>query len=192
MCPAPCSCATEMKRIPASGKRSSASMYAEPTIPKTSVTPCATSVSTSASDGVIFSWPLTTLRIALTPWSRMVFMLFLCQVKRARSLQNGARIRIAITERIGHRTACHLAEGDVEPIAQVRIVSERASVTLVRQCQHERQSRVVECEGRRSRHAARHVGDTVMDDAVEDIRWLGMRRRTRSLEAASLIDGHVD
>jgi hypothetical protein len=51
-----------MKRMPAAGKMSSASMYAEPTMPKTSVTPWATIVSTSASDGVIFTLPRTTSR----------------------------------------------------------------------------------------------------------------------------------
>src|SRR5438046_5702608 len=71
MCPAPCSCATEMKRMPASGNRSSASMYAEPTIPKTSFTPCATSVSTNASDGVIFCLPATGRFLV----SVMVFMM---------------------------------------------------------------------------------------------------------------------
>ena len=34
-------------------------MYAEPTMPKTSFTPCATSVSTNASDGVIVWRPCT-------------------------------------------------------------------------------------------------------------------------------------
>ena len=52
-CAAACSCATEMKRMPASGNRSRASMNADPTSPNTSVTPSATSVSTSASEGVI-------------------------------------------------------------------------------------------------------------------------------------------
>src|SRR5687768_17858214 len=62
MCTAPCSCATGMKRMPAAGKMSSASMYAEPTMPKMSVTPCATIVSTKASEGVIFTLPETTVR----------------------------------------------------------------------------------------------------------------------------------
>ena len=59
-----------MKRMPASGNRSSASMYAEPTMPNTSFTPLATSVSTNASDGVIFCLPVTTRR----PASVIVFM----------------------------------------------------------------------------------------------------------------------
>src|SRR5512141_1022816 len=66
MCAAPCSCATGMKRMPAAGKMSSASMYAEPTMPKTSVTPCETSVSTNASDAVIRCLPCTTMRAAST------------------------------------------------------------------------------------------------------------------------------
>src|SRR6185437_806353 len=39
--------------MPAAGKMSSASMHAEPTMPNTSLTPFATSVSTNASEGVI-------------------------------------------------------------------------------------------------------------------------------------------
>src|SRR5215471_8644689 len=70
MCPPPCSCATDTKRMPASSNKSSASMYAEPTIPNTSRTPCATSVSTKASDGVIFCLPVTAIRLA----SVIVFM----------------------------------------------------------------------------------------------------------------------
>src|SRR5207302_1659899 len=59
---APCSCTVGTKRMPAAGKRSSASMYAEPTMPNTSVTPCATSVSTNASEGVMRVRPETTMR----------------------------------------------------------------------------------------------------------------------------------
>ena len=40
-------------------------MYAEPTMPNTSVTPCETSVSTKASDGVIRVEPRVTLRSTL-------------------------------------------------------------------------------------------------------------------------------
>ena len=66
MWPAPCSCATEMKRIPAVWNKSNASMYAEPTMPKMSVTPCATIVSTNASEGVIRVLPLVTRRSTFT------------------------------------------------------------------------------------------------------------------------------
>ena len=45
-------------------------MYADPTMPNTSVTPLATSVSTKASEGVIFCFPVTTSR----PASVIVFM----------------------------------------------------------------------------------------------------------------------
>src|SRR5690349_17233626 len=58
MCAAFCSWATLKRRMPAPGKRSSASMYAEPTMPNTSLTLCETSVSTNASDGVIRNLPV--------------------------------------------------------------------------------------------------------------------------------------
>ena len=48
--------------MPAGAKMSIASMKAEPMMPKMSVTPLATIVSTKASDGVIFCTPWTTLR----------------------------------------------------------------------------------------------------------------------------------
>ena len=54
MCTAFCSCWTEMNLIPAAGKISSASMKAEPTIPKTFLVPLATKVSVNASLEVIF------------------------------------------------------------------------------------------------------------------------------------------
>ncbi len=47
--------------MPAGAKMSIASMKAEPMMPKMSVTPLATSVSTKASDGVIFCTPSTAL-----------------------------------------------------------------------------------------------------------------------------------
>ena len=62
-CAAACSCATGMNRIPASGKRSSASMKADPTSPNTSRTPSATSVSTRASEAVIFCFAIPSLRV---------------------------------------------------------------------------------------------------------------------------------
>ena len=49
--------------MPAGAKMSIASMKAEPMMPKMSVTPLATSVSTKASEGVIFCTPATTLRL---------------------------------------------------------------------------------------------------------------------------------
>jgi hypothetical protein len=44
---------------------SMASMKAEPMMPNMSVTPFATSVSTKASEGVIFCTPLTTVRVSV-------------------------------------------------------------------------------------------------------------------------------
>ena len=49
--------------MPAGAKMSIASMKAEPMMPKMSVTPLATMVSTKASEGVIFCTPLTASRV---------------------------------------------------------------------------------------------------------------------------------
>src|SRR4030095_10736668 len=61
-CAEPCSCTVGMKRIPAAGKRSSASMYAETTRPNTFCPPCGTRVSTNASEGVMRCLPVTAMR----------------------------------------------------------------------------------------------------------------------------------
>ena len=74
----------------------------------------------------------------------------------------------------------------------MRIVSQRALPALACQRQHERQRRVVEGEGRCAWHAARHVGDTVVRHAIDNIHRIGVRRRMRGLEAPALVDRHVD
>ena len=42
------------------------------------------------------------------------------------------------------------------------------------------------------RHRSGHIGNAIMDDPVFDIRRITVRGRTCSLDAASLINGHVD
>src|SRR4051812_27203361 len=74
MCAAFCSCATETNRIPASGKRSCASMYADPTMPNVSLTPCASSVSMKASLGVILTLAPATAVLGMFLLSTMMFM----------------------------------------------------------------------------------------------------------------------
>src|SRR6185369_12378654 len=118
MCPPPCSCATEMKRMPASGKRSSASMYADPTIPNTSFTPCATSVSTNASDGVIVWRPDTAIFFC----SDIVFIA---------SPHHACRRDVRIPERLRDRLAGHLAERDIEAVLEMGVVGERLLPALV-------------------------------------------------------------
>ena len=53
MWPAPCSCTTGTRVMPAGAKMSMASMKAEPMMPKMVSTPLATNVSTKASLGVM-------------------------------------------------------------------------------------------------------------------------------------------
>ena len=63
---------------------------------------------------------------------------------------------------------------------------------LVGELDHEGQRRVVERLRRGHGHRARHVRHAVMDDAVDLEGRIGMRRRPRGLEAAALVDRHVD
>jgi hypothetical protein len=63
-------------------------MYAEPTIPNTSLTPCATSVSTNASEGVIFCLPVTARFLV----SVMMFI----SIPRKDSLQIALSARVAV------------------------------------------------------------------------------------------------
>src|SRR5450432_741902 len=144
MCPPPCSCATEMKRMPASGNRSSASMYAEPTMPNTSVTPCATSVSTKASEGVIVWRPVTTARApALAARFLLSVMVFISapgiqvRFRRSRSIAKERLVQYRVgfdvgkPERIGDRPARDLAERDVQAVLQMRVVHQGLFPALV-------------------------------------------------------------
>ena len=58
--------------------------------------------------------------------------------------------------------------------------------------ERERQGRVVEREGRGARHRAGHVGDAIMDHAVDRVDRIGVGRGVARLEAAALVDGNVD
>ncbi|MNX38175.1 hypothetical protein D3C86_685080 [compost metagenome] len=63
---------------------------------------------------------------------------------------------------------------------------------MIRQGQTERQGGVVQSFRTGARRGARHVGHAVVHHPVEDIGRVFMRRRLRRLEAAALVDGHVD
>src|SRR5947209_7104649 len=186
MCPPPCSCATEMKRMPASGNRSSASIYAEPTMPNTSVTPCATRVSTKASDGVMVLRPVTTARLpALAARFLLSVIVFISapgkrlwrnagspavdSLRFGELVQHRLWLEVFVAKRVGDRLAGDLAEGDVQSILQMRIVGKRLFPALVGKREDERQRGIVECERGGARHTSWHVGDAIMDHAVDDI-----------------------
>ena len=62
---------------------------------------------------------------------------------------------------------------------------------LFASCSAYGQRRVGQRQRRRARHAARHVRHAVVDDAVDDVRRVLVRRRMDRLDAAALIDRHV-
>lgn len=55
----------------------------------------------------------------------------------------------------------------------------------------ERERGIVERMARCQRHRTWHVGDAVMDDAIDLIGRVVVRGWVRGLEAAALINGHV-
>ncbi len=63
---------------------------------------------------------------------------------------------------------------------------------LVGERQRERQRRVVEGEGRGAGNAARHVGDAIVHDAVDEIGRVRMGGGLRGLRGAALVDGDID
>src|SRR5690348_11359463 len=119
MWPPPCSCATEMKRMPAAGKRSSASMYAEPTMPKTFWPPW----TARFLDSVIVFIVCASVELNLIFWGRLRAgrrASFAANVRPASDVaesgheRRGIRPRVAL--RLGHRRARHLAERDVQSL----------------------------------------------------------------------------
>ena len=71
------------------------------------------------------------------------------------------------TQRLGHRLVADLAARDVEAVGEMRIRRHRRLGAVVGQLQRERQGRVVEREGRGAGDRAGHVGDAIMDHAVD-------------------------
>ena len=67
------------------------------------------------------------------------------------------------------RLAGHLAVAYVQPRPQVRILLQGLAPALVSKREGERQRRVIEREGRGARDRAGHVGDAIVNDAVDHI-----------------------
>ncbi len=99
---------------------------------------------------------------------------------------------VVVAEIVGDRLVGDLADGDVEAVAQMRVVGQRLLPALVGDGQREGQGDVVERIGRGAGDAARHVGDAVVDDAVDHIGRVGMGGGLRGFGAAALVDGDVD
>ena len=64
--------------------------------------------------------------------------------------------------------------------------------SLISEGKGEGQRCVVEGIGGRPWHGARHIGNAVVDDVVQHVGRRGVRGRSTGLEAAALIDRHID
>ena len=63
----------------------------------------------------------------------------------------------------------YLAVMNVQSIAQVRFVAQRASPTFISDGKNKRQGDVVERERRRSSNTPWHVRDAVVDNSIDDV-----------------------
>ena len=100
------------------------------------------------------------------------------------------RHRKGQVQRIRGRAASYGAVMDIETVAQTLVLGERAMQALVGQRQHEGPRRIVQREGQGSRNRARHVGHTIMHDAMHG--ECRVRMGLGGLGIAALIDRHVD
>eukprot|EP01137_Pigoraptor_chileana_P005243 Opistho-2@48068 len=97
-----------------------------------------------------------------------------------------------MTQRKRHRRIGHPAGRHIEPGTQMRIVPQRLLPALAGQGHGMADGGVVECKGRGAGHRPGHVRHAVVHHAVDDEGRLGMGGRMRGLEAAALVDRHID
>ncbi len=93
---------------------------------------------------------------------------------------------------MGHRLVVDMAGVDVESVREVRIAAERIAPAEIRKCLDERESRVGQGKRAGAGDGTRHVGYTVMNDVVDDIRRFGVRRRVTRFETSALVDRNID
>src|SRR4051794_20616852 len=93
---------------------------------------------------------------------------------------------------LGHGGVGHAAAYHVDAHAQPGVARDGRGHALGGDVEHERQRRVGQRVGGGDRDGARHVGHAVVGDAVDLVGRVRVRGGTRGLEAAPLVDGHVD
>ena len=92
----------------------------------------------------------------------------------------------------GDRSVRDLPVEDVDAATERGIARHRLGQAVIRDRLDVWQRRVRQRFRRGDGHAAGHVRDAVMDDSVDLVDGVGVRRRVRRLDASALIDGDVD
>ena len=105
-----------------------------------------------------------------------------------RLLEGGVPLALGL----GHGLVGELSAVGVHALRQVRVFLGRPLDALVGELEAVAEGRVREREGRGPGHGSRHVGDAVVDDPVDLVDRVGVRRGLRRLEAAALVHRHVD
>src|SRR5262249_4465980 len=95
------------------------------------------------------------------------------------------------TRTLGNCLVGACAAPAVDPPRELRKPSHRSLEPKVRDLSSILQRDIRECISARLGDCARHVRDAVVDHTLDLVRWAVMRRRTTSLDTASLVDGHI-
>src|SRR5579863_6931492 len=96
------------------------------------------------------------------------------------------------TEGARHRLVSQNTRVHVETVSQPGILGDGLPPAMIGEGPDVGQSGVGERECGRARHGAGHVGDAVVNHAVEDERRRRVRGGAAGLEATALIDGDID
>src|SRR3984893_8665234 len=128
---------------------------------------------------------------------RFFFILYAPELIELPSWSSAAkRLRCSVrsiiqSQRASDRLVRQLAGVHVQTLSQSWVLPERRAPSVVRQRLDVRQGGIGEGEGGGSGNRSRHVGNRIVDDAVQHIRRFHMSSRTAGLKTASLIDCNV-
>src|SRR3546814_19034996 len=86
----------------------------------------------------------------------------------------------------------HLAIPNVQTPRKMHVAAQSLFPAQPGDAQRVRQGDVVERIGAGARNRARHVGARIMDDAVDDVGWIGVAGRMARLEAAAQVHRTID
>src|SRR3546814_3243260 len=95
---------------------------------------------------------------------------------------------VCSSDRFGYRLERHLAIPNVQTLRKMHVAAQRLLPAQFGNAQRVRQGDVVERIGAGARDRARHVGDRIMNDALDAVGRIGVRRRVARLAASALVD----
>ena len=109
-----------------------------------------------------------------------------------RGLRAGVQRAVRQAEGRGDRPVGHAPPIDVHPLGDSGIGCGQSLPTILRKLQDIGKRDVAKRIGAGPAHGAGHVGHAVVDHVIDDVRRVAVRGGPAGLDAAALVDGHVD